>query len=137
MKFCLSFLFPSKVGVPTRPASCRTGCRGTVDSNGGARALPEGGLELQTATSCCHQQLLFPLCWNHFWRCLGQTCSKQGAGCLVQLRSGELAAKGRSPHGKGDGAKEAQKVCLAETAPALIWLAGEKSSTLVTDEESE
>lgn len=51
------------------------------------------------------------------------------------MRSGGLAAKGRSPH--GEEAKEADKVYLAKTAPALVWLAGEKNSTLVTDEKSE
>lgn len=100
-----------------------------------------GWLVLQAATSCCQlliSSLLCPVAESEntsgcIW---AKPCSKQRAGCLVQLRSGGLAAKGRSLHGTGGGAKEAHKVCLAETAPALVWLAGERSSTLVMDEES-
>lgn len=93
---------------------------------------------MQTATSCCQLLISSLLCpvaetGNTSGGVWAKPCSEQGAGCLVQLRS----AKGRSPHGEGDGAKEALKVCLAQTARALVWLAGEKNSTLVTDEESE
>lgn len=55
VKFCLSFLFPSMVRVPTHPASCRSVCHSMVESMVGP-----GLCQRVAGDADCHQLLPAP-----------------------------------------------------------------------------